>query len=348
VANTAQNYDSVSTTSTNTISNFTVAPGENRKLVAVFCWESSVTLNSIKYGTQSFVPAVVAGASRDVQIWYLDNPAVGTANIVATYSAPELSRMTVLSLVNAKPGGPVRSSKAVGGGTTALTIETPAAHTFVVGAYLQNGTGDTGFGNPFGTTLFRDNCGSCFGLAGHSTEANAGIHNYSFAGGAGDGSIALAAFLHAGVVDPYQEWLSANFTGAELSNPNLSGRNADPDGDLLSNLAEYGMGLNPRTFDGMGAIASYEDVSGTKSWVFTMRKYTGRSDVNVYLKRSPTLEAGSWQTIAQVLNGGSLEVFGGASIIEQSGSNPELLRVRQPFDGEPKGFYRWIVERPEP
>jgi hypothetical protein len=283
-----------------------------------------------------------------VQIWYLDNPAVGTANIVATYSAPELSRMTVLSLVNARPGGPVCSNKAVGGGTTAITLDTPAAHTFVVGAYLQNGTSDSGFANPFGTTLFRDNCGSCFGLAGHRTEANAGIHTYSFSGGAGDGSIALAGFLQAGSVDPYQEWLNANFTSAELNDPNISGPDGDPDGDRLANLAEYGLGLDPGIFDGTNAFSSYEDVAGTMSWVFTLRKYTGRGDVNVYLKRSPTLEAGSWQTIAQAMNGGALEVFGGASIIEQSGSNPELLRVRQPLDGEPKGFYRWIVERPEP
>jgi hypothetical protein len=344
----AQNYDSNSATATNTIPNFTVAPGENRKLVAVFCWESAETLTGIQYGTQSFVPAVVAGNGREVEIWYLDNPTVGTANIVATYSAPELSRMTVVSLVNARPGDPVCSNTAVGGGTTAITLNTPAAHTFVIGAYLQNGTSDSGFANPFGTTLFRDNCGSCFGLAGHRTEADAGIHTYSFAGGAGDGSIALAGFLHAGTVDPYQEWLAANFTQAELNDPNVSGLDGDPDGDRLANLAEYGLGLDPRAFEGMDTISRYEDVSGTNSWVFTMRKYSGRSDVNVYLKRSLNLEPGSWQTIARVLNGGTLEVFDGASIIEQSGSNPELLRVRQPLDGEPKAFYRWVVERPEP
>jgi hypothetical protein len=59
--------------------------------------------------------------------------------------------------------------------------------------------------------------------------------------------------------DAYGAWKSANFTAAELANPNISGDNADPDGDGLSNIAEYIAGTNPRdahSYLGVGAIAT--------------------------------------------------------------------------------------------
>jgi len=44
----------------------------------------------------------------------------------------------------------------------------------------------------------------------------------------------------------FEEWQAANFTPAELTDPLISGPLADADLDSLSNLLEYGMGLDPR------------------------------------------------------------------------------------------------------
>ena len=48
---------------------------------------------------------------------------------------------------------------------------------------------------------------------------------------------------------PYDVWKAANFTAAELLDPNISGDDADPDGDGRSNILEYALGSNPRVFD---------------------------------------------------------------------------------------------------
>ena len=46
---------------------------------------------------------------------------------------------------------------------------------------------------------------------------------------------------------PLNAWRRANFTASELANPQISGDAADPDGDGISNLMEYAMGLPPKT-----------------------------------------------------------------------------------------------------
>jgi hypothetical protein len=46
--------------------------------------------------------------------------------------------------------------------------------------------------------------------------------------------------------DPYEAWRAANFSAAELSNPAISGENADPDGDAFTNRQEYIAGTKPK------------------------------------------------------------------------------------------------------
>ncbi len=46
---------------------------------------------------------------------------------------------------------------------------------------------------------------------------------------------------------PYVSWQSTYFSPAELGNPAISGPDADPDGDGLSNGMEYAFGLQPKS-----------------------------------------------------------------------------------------------------
>jgi hypothetical protein len=49
---------------------------------------------------------------------------------------------------------------------------------------------------------------------------------------------------------PLNIWRRANFTAAELADPQISGDSADPDGDGLPNLVEYALGLPPKVANG--------------------------------------------------------------------------------------------------
>ncbi len=46
---------------------------------------------------------------------------------------------------------------------------------------------------------------------------------------------------------PADAWRTVNFSPAELTDPSISGDNADPDGDALPNLIEYALGLPPKS-----------------------------------------------------------------------------------------------------
>ena len=59
----------------------------------------------------------------------------------------------------------------------------------------------------------------------------------------------LTGSLVVTVNSTFSFWQSQKFSSAELSNPTISGADADPDGDGLPNLLEYAMGLEPKTAD---------------------------------------------------------------------------------------------------
>jgi hypothetical protein len=93
-ASTGQYQNTAQTT--NTLTNFTVPSGSNRKLVLIASWENgNQGISATWNGTQNFTAAVNSTSDRNAAILYLDAPTAGTGNIVVSFSSLDpLTRRT--------------------------------------------------------------------------------------------------------------------------------------------------------------------------------------------------------------------------------------------------------------
>ena len=183
------------TGTTNTLTNFTVAPGNHRKLVLAASWENgSVSISATWNGTQHFTVAANSGGGRNAAILYLDNPTPGTGNIVVTFGGNTGSRVGVVSLTGVA-GGVSATATATG---TSGSLTTLVDQSWVMGVYTTNITDGAipSMTGPFTTNLYNGDSSSSAGHAGHKIVENAGSATYSWAvsAPAADNN-ALAAFV---------------------------------------------------------------------------------------------------------------------------------------------------------
>ena len=132
----------------------------------------------------------------------------------------------------------------------------------------------------------------------------------------------------------YSGWSSAHFNAVQQANTSLSGPNADPDGDGISNLLEYALGLDP-----LAAGASPVSVSlandGTSGPYLTLtyRRSTSTSGVTFYGDTAATLPNWSAGTAVQVgtatNNGDGTETVILRDMVPVTGSAPQrFIRLR--------------------
>ena len=87
-----------------------------------------------------------------------------------------------------------------------------------------------------------------------------------------------------------------NTFGADANNPLIAGDTADPDRDGLPNLLEYALGRLPLTAEAP-ALRVVHDFSGVQQRL-TLTRDPAATDVLIQVKRSATLQSGSWNTSA--------------------------------------------------
>ena len=192
---------------TNTLSGFTVSGGEDRKLVVAASWEgAAITIGSMTYGGQVLTQAVSSTAGRVSEIWYLDDPALGTADLVTVFSQSRKARIGVLSLQHAVPGPPGVSNT----GSASLTIDltTTAANTFVLGIYTRNGSVGTGIPSSFANSLYNGDSGSSVGSAGYQNEEVSGFKTYTWTTTDDGSAQAVAGFESFAYTPPTEPWKS--------------------------------------------------------------------------------------------------------------------------------------------
>lgn len=179
------NKDGNKDTAINTISNFEVLAGNNRKLVVTVCSETVTSLTGITFGGQSFTKAVDTGTSRLSQIWYLDDATVGTADIVATFDGNSRSLMGVISLAGMAAGGPSVSKTDLNFIDTdpmkaSVDITTTAASTIVIGAFNQNSGNNHPLNPSSMAEIFRGDSGSSNSASGYEIKTIAGQSTYTW------------------------------------------------------------------------------------------------------------------------------------------------------------------------
>jgi alpha-tubulin suppressor-like RCC1 family protein len=112
--------------------------------------------------------------------------------------------------------------------------------------------------------------------------------------GGGSHSVALRA-VPSEPATGLSAWRAAYFSSAELLDAQISGPNADPDGDGLSNLLEYALGLEPRTATSVATTSGLPEVAASATeWTYTYTRPSDRRDVTYAVEISTDL--GAWTT----------------------------------------------------
>jgi len=92
--------------------------------------------------------------------------------------------------------------------------------------------------------------------------------------------------------EDFTNWLSQTFNPSQLSDPTISGLDADADGDGLSTLLEFKLALNPLTADSQGAVEVREVEVDGQTYLeidFTQRSDATSSDTRLEVEQSTSL-----------------------------------------------------------
>jgi hypothetical protein len=141
----------------------------------------------------------------------------------------------------------------------------------------------------------------------------------------------IAVTLHA---RPYGLWRAARFTSVELSDPLVSGDNADPDHDAVTNLMEYGLGLEPKSAD---PVTSAPIVGAVDDHVtLTYTRPTSLADISYTVEWSGDLQ--TWST-----GSGATELV--STTDNGNGTTTVVTRTTATLGSTPRQFLRLRITR---
>ena len=130
---------------------------------------------------------------------------------------------------------------------------------------------------------------------------------------------------------PLNAWRRANFTASELANPQISGDAADPDGDGISNLMEYAMGLPPKTRN--SNPLNPQIVNGY--FTITYSRSKAAKDVAATLQTSSDLM--NWQS--------GPAYFQQPNVVDQVTNQLVTVQTAAPVTAGAKTFFRLVVTK---
>jgi len=180
------------------------------------------------------------------------------------------------------------------GNTTVAPTSVPAVSVTGPAGIAPHGSGVTLTAAPAGLTPVsyqwrRDNfpiSGANAATLALTAVSSSDSADYTVVLGLADGTFVVSApyALTVSVPTARELWRQTNF--GSIANSGLGADTADPDGDGLTNLLEYALGLDPRAPNGASLPTIGTDAS---NWTFTYRIPTDRSDVTVAPEKSTDL-----------------------------------------------------------
>jgi hypothetical protein len=87
----------------------------------------------------------------------------------------------------------------------------------------------------------------------------------------------------------FDAWRKLRFSTNDLANPNISGENADPDGDGIPNLAEYAFGLEPTHADARPLKIAQNGTGSAATAIVSYDRLAVLSDIQFSWESSPDL-----------------------------------------------------------
>ena len=126
-------------------------------------------------------------------------------------------------------------------------------------------------------------------------------------------------------------WRQDHFSEGEGSDPSISGPDADPDGDGLSNFLEFALGLDPRVSDAAGAVVGGKMEDGGESYFsLTFRRRIDRGNLLYQVEKSDDLAI--WTALSGVETMTQDNLDGTETVTVRSdaplGAGPEFLRLK--------------------
>jgi autotransporter-associated beta strand protein len=95
---------------------------------------------------------------------------------------------------------------------------------------------------------------------------------------------------------PWSQWQALNFSMAQRANPAISGYNASPAGDGISNLLKYALGKNPFASGSLPVVTDVETVNGNRYLRLTVTRNAAATDVSAVVEVSGDLSPGGWSS----------------------------------------------------
>jgi subtilase family serine protease len=125
------------------------------------------------------------------------------------------------------------------------------------------------------------------------------------------------------VETPYQAWQDAMFTSAELANPAISGDEADPAGDGISNLMKYALNLNPWVDGVSGLPVGGVLVTGSGTYLtLTYTQVLSATDISYIPQVSADLQTWNSGAGSIITTGTTADPGGATETVTVQSANP--------------------------